>query len=313
MTLLAESPMKVRAILPYFGGKRTLADRIVAELGPHKSYWNPCVGGFCVELAKPVSAHEHVNDLHGDLINLAHVLQDLKDGPLLYRRLRRSWNHETAFEEAKAALARADDDGGAGNLFGIDVAGELTPLDRAYLYFLISWQGRNGVAGTARVNYQPSVRWTSGGGHGGIRFKNAVDSIPAWRRRMRSMTILRRDLFEIVSRIEDQAGTVIYVDPPYIRDGIARSGSCQYLHEFGVNDHARLAKELARFRHVRIVVSYYAHPMLADLYRGWTFVDCARQKNLHVQNRRGSGRNTAPEVLIINGASFTTSTSTEKE
>jgi hypothetical protein len=37
----------INAILPYFGGKRTLAPSIVAEFGPHRSYWEP----FCVSKA----------------------------------------------------------------------------------------------------------------------------------------------------------------------------------------------------------------------------------------------------------------------
>lgn len=294
--------MKITAIAPWFGSKRTLAPVIVQELGKHKSYWNPTVGSFAVELLKPIAPQEHVNDLHGELINLARVIRDPQLGPQLYRRLRRSWNHETSFYEARDRIGVSLD---APNLFGRK-ASALDPLERAYLYFIVSWQGRNGVSGTARANYQPAVRWTSGGGHGGIRFKNAVDSIPAWRRRMRSISILQRDLFEIIPRIEDQPGTVIYIDPPYLRDGY-RTGSCRYEHEFSSADHHQLARELSRFKSVRVVVSYYDHDLLADLYSGWTKVDCARQKNLHVQNRRGSGEQSAPEVLLINGPSFTES------
>lgn len=293
--------MKVKCVVPWFGSKRSLAQRIVDELGPHKSYWNPTVGSFAVEMLKPPAAHEHVNDLHGNLINLARVIVDPKLGPQLYRRLRRVWSHETLFARCKEQIEAEVEEVG---LFGLQLPEELPPLDRAYLYFIVSWQGRNGVAGTQRVNYQPSVRWTSGGGHGGIRFSNAVSSIPAWRRRMRRLTILQRDLFQIIPRIEDQEGTVLYLDPPYIRDG-ARTGNCTYLHEFKPADHLRLAKELRRFQKARIVVSYYDHQLLTELYRGWTFVDCSRQKNLHVQNRRGVGLSEAPEVLIINGPSFT--------
>ena len=40
--------MQIKALAPWFGGKRTLAPRIVAELGPHRAYWEP----FCGSLAK---------------------------------------------------------------------------------------------------------------------------------------------------------------------------------------------------------------------------------------------------------------------
>src|SRR5690606_37550125 len=46
------SGTRIKAILPYFGGKRTLAPRIVAELGEHSAYWGLCCGSLAVELAK---------------------------------------------------------------------------------------------------------------------------------------------------------------------------------------------------------------------------------------------------------------------
>jgi DNA adenine methylase len=182
---------------------------------------------------------------------------------------------------------------------------ELDPLERAVVYFIVSWQGRNGVAGTERINYQQAIRWTAGGGHSAIRFAGAVSSIPSWRRRLRDISILQRDLFAVLPRIEDEDLTSIYIDPPYVRDGGSRSGSCAYLHEFGPKQHDQLAKELRRFKRVRVVVSYYDNPTLREWYAGWTIVDCATQKNLHVQNRRGVGRCDAPEILLINGPSFT--------
>lgn len=38
----------VGALLPYYGGKRTLAPRIVAELGRHRAYWEPFMGSLAV-------------------------------------------------------------------------------------------------------------------------------------------------------------------------------------------------------------------------------------------------------------------------
>jgi len=51
-------------------------------------------------------------------------------------------------------------------------------------------------------------------------------------------------------------------------------------------------------------VSYYDAPELAELYPAWTVRKCYRQKNLHVQNRRAEGKCEAPEVLLLNGPSF---------
>jgi site-specific DNA-cytosine methylase len=40
--------MKIKALAPWYGSKRTLADRIVKELGPHKFYVEPFCGSCAV-------------------------------------------------------------------------------------------------------------------------------------------------------------------------------------------------------------------------------------------------------------------------
>jgi DNA adenine methylase len=202
--------VKIKAIAPWFGSKRVLAPRIVAELGPHRAYWEVFCGGMAVILAKPACSSETVNDLHGDLINLARVIRDPHQGPRLYRQLRRTLIHEQLFGEAETAIygnpveVRAEDDG-------------VLDLGRAYQFFLATWLGRNGVAGTTKgsCGKQFCVRYTKNGGHQGTRFNSAVASMASWRRRLREVCILRRDGFDLLERIDDQEGTAIYVDPPY--------------------------------------------------------------------------------------------------
>lgn len=64
---------KIKAIAPWFGGKRNLAPDIVKALGKHTAYWEPFCGSMAVLLAKPESASETVCDLHEDVTNLARV------------------------------------------------------------------------------------------------------------------------------------------------------------------------------------------------------------------------------------------------
>jgi len=66
-----KSEMKIKAIAPWFGGKRNLAPRIVELLGKHRVYWEPFCGSMAVLMAKLPCVMETVNDLHADLINLA--------------------------------------------------------------------------------------------------------------------------------------------------------------------------------------------------------------------------------------------------
>lgn len=278
----------IGALAPWFGGKRNMARRIVAELGPHRAYWGLCCGSMPELFAKEPVTMETVVDLHGDLINLARCVADRTIGPRLYRRLRRVLMSDAEFEEARRGI-------GLGK-YTEDRLDE----DRAFGFFVVSWMGRNGMSGTAATNTTFSRRFTKNGGHAAKRFASAVDSIPAWRRRMRNLTILRDDIFEIGERIEDAEGVAIYCDPPYVHKG------ARYVHDFAGPDHARLATMLGRFRDTRVVVSYYDCDEVRDLYSGWTIVDCATTKALVSAGRRDArGAVSAPEVLIINGPSNT--------
>lgn len=273
----------INAILPYFGGKRTLAPLIVEEFGKHAAYYEPFCGSMAVVINKPISSHETVNDLYGDLINLARVIQDPKAGAALHRRLRRVIMHEQLFEDAKSALLNAED-----------------PVDRAFCTFVQGWMGRNGVSGTSQHNITLSRRWTPNGGHSGTRFWSAVESIPAWRRRLHRVCITQMDAFEFLESIDDCKQSVIYCDPPYIEKGAT------YVHDFQPSDHDRLADLLHRFKQTRVVVSYYEHPRLAELYPTWTKRNVYQTKAMVSQGQRGKTGEAAvaPEVLLINGPSF---------
>lgn len=287
---------KIGALAPWFGGKRNLAAEIVAELGAHSAYWEPFCGSSAVLFAKPESAMETVNDLHGDLTNLLRVVaSDACFG--LYERLLRTGCAEVLFDEAKQRIAVAG-------------PGDEPDADRAYWYFLVSWMGRNGTAGTRRINYQMAVRWTANGGHGPRRFASVVESLPWFHRRLRNVLVLRRDAFEVLAKIEDAPGTALYVDPPYLMEtrGLGRrggrDGGSAYKHDLSAGDHERLRDALSRFLKSRVVVSYYDSPKVRDLYGRWTVRQVYRMKNLHVQNRRGASKTLAPELLILNGPSL---------
>lgn len=276
--------MKVTALAPWFGGKRTLAARIIEELGPHRIYWEPFCGSMAVLMRKSACVMETVNDLHGDLVNLARVIQDGTLGPKLYRRLRRTLMCEQLHREA---AERHRERG-----YMVDRPAD---LDAAYDYFLCAWLGRNGVAGTSSYNQGFCARYTAGGGHAATRWDSVVSSIPAWRRRLRNVTIMCRDGFELLPKIADDPGTAIYCDPPYLVKG------AKYVHDFDSQDHERLADALSRFRRTRVVVSYYDHPRLDELYPGWTKRHLNVSKALVHQGRRGASDVRAPEVLLVNG------------
>ena len=296
--------MKVKAIAPWFGGKRTLAPDIVVQLGGHTQYFEPFCGSMAVLFAKEPSRKETVNDLHGDLINLARVIQWPSSAEVLYNLIQLPLVDEDLLARARVQLAA--------DFIVPDIVTDAS-IHRAYWYFIASWQGRNGTAGTARVDYQIAVRWTKGGGSPTVRWRHAVDSLPAWHQRLQNVVILCRDAFQFIDRFEDVKETAVYVDPPYhcgTRSFTKNGLGSKYKHEFEHgetlygDEHEQLAKILGAYKKARVVVSYYDHPRIRQLYEGWTFIDKARQKHLHAQNGRNARPKEAPELLIVNGPEY---------
>jgi DNA adenine methylase len=275
----------INALAPWFGSKRNLAPEIVRAIGKHRVYWEPFCGSLAVLLAKPACVMETANDLHGDLVNLARVLRDEPTALDLYGRMSRLVFHEDLFHEAAGRVRSR----------GQQPAGDTPDVARAEDYLITSWFGRNGVAGTSSYNSNYCVRYTANGGHAAKRWHSVCASIPDWHERLRNVTILNRDAFGLLERIDDADGTAIYCDPPYLVKGAA------YVHDFKADDHRRLADLLGRFKRTRVVVSYYDAPELAELYPGWAKHRHDVTKALVNQGARDKGGTVkAPEVLLIN-------------
>lgn len=301
--------MKIKALAPWFCASRTLAPIIAKEIGRPRLFWNEFAGSLAVTLAMRPCPCETVNDLHGDVINLARVVQNDDLAVKLFERTSRTAMHEDLFHEC-AERFRAH---------GNAPADDAPDFERAYDYLVSSWLGRNGVAGTNSYNQGYCLRFTANGGHAAKRFRSVVESIPAWWDRLRNVTITNRNARNTIPRIDDHETTTVYLDPPYVEKGAS------YVHDFApasptakgakkkprtsddLMTHAELAGLLRRFKRARVIVSYYDHQLVRELYAGWTFVECRITKSLVNQGMRNNetGAPKAPEVLIINGPSLT--------
>lgn len=276
-------PGVISAVAPWAGSKRTLAPEIVKELGPHDAYFEPFCGSMAVLLAKPPCRHEVVNDLNRDIVNVAVVLQTRPLAAELLARLHFTVAAEELHRDSRERTLEP-------------FRGRLGDVDRAYHAMVTWWLGRNGVAGTRKTRTAFCARFTKKGGSGGVRFRTLVSSVPAFALRLERVDVLNRDGMGVLAAADDAAGTAIYCDPPYLTKAL------QYEHDFAAADHERLAAAAARFRRARVVVSYYPHPRLAELYPAerWRRVEHRVQKNLANTCSRKPGPTAAAEVLIVN-------------
>lgn len=287
----------ITALAPWFGSNRTLAPAVGEAL--RGCTWVGVVfAGGMTELRHVDARTILVNDLHGNIINLARVMADPTLGPQLYRRLRRLPFHPRALASAQARCLDAGGGEPVGGLFGAPEPRPWTdPLEQAVEYFTAVWMGRSAKAGTDdEFSGGLALRWNAGGGDSAVRFANATASIPAWRRVLRRCTFSEMDAFEFIDRAadafeRDASDDVhgLYLDPPFPDAGDP------YRHKFTPTLHRRLAERVTALSPAMTVVCrFYDHPLVRELYpeTRWEW-------------RRMQGRDMAnqakPEVLLIRG------------
>lgn len=286
-------PMPVTALLPYFGGKREMAPRIVELAGSHAAYVEPFAGSMAVLFAKPPSSIEMANDRWGLLTNLARVVAS-DHYVELCDRIGRSLCSEGLVDDGRKWLGKHP--GVCAE--SIDTI-KRVHVDAAYWLLVVSWMGRNGVAGTKQYNFHIARRFTLSGGSPTTRVTSMCESIPAWHERLRSVQILSMDGIDLCERVDDDGDFVIYADPPYLQKG------AKYIHDLRHEEHARLAEVLGSKRLARVIVSYYDAPGLDGLYPRdrWVWIDASKSKSLvsgGMRDKRGVVK--APEVLLLNRA-----------
>jgi DNA adenine methylase len=96
----------VKPPVTYYGGKTTIAARIVSLLPRHRHYVEPFAGSLAVLLAKPPSPMETVNDIDRDLMTFWRVLRerpaDLGRACVMTPHSRREARHAAAYNSELA-------------------------------------------------------------------------------------------------------------------------------------------------------------------------------------------------------------------
>lgn len=233
--------------MPYFGGKQTVADRIVALFPEHDGYIEPYAGGLAVLFAKPAERMEVVNDINEDLVTFWRVLRDRSDElirvceltPHSRSEMRLSWTRE-----------------------GVD------ELERARRVWVLLTQGRssNWLKTGWRFYLDPHGTSSSMAQYmAGYKARLA----PAAERLM-NVQLECRNALEVIADYGQHEDNLLYVDPPYL--GSTRN-SIGYAHEMrDESDHVLLLETLAEVK-ASVVLSGYASPLYEKHLEGWAVHD----------------------------------------
>jgi hypothetical protein len=291
-----ETP-KVTALNQWYGSARMAApEEIGRELDGCSHVTIPCGGGLC-EVPFITARSLLIGDLHRHMINLARVVKTPNLQPALFRALKRTLFHPDELKDAQGRCRRReelfDDPDSLYAETGRDERFEEGPnLEWAIDYFVCSWMGQGGRAGT-RKEFEGSFsfRRNANGGGSSRRFHSMIESLVAWRRCLKRSEFVVEDLFELIKGVKDEEGLGLYLDTPWVDDGD------DYKFPFTESDHRRVAREVSRFKQARIVIRYGDHPLVRELYPAFRF-------NVIDRSSRTQANKDKREVLILNGKSL---------
>jgi DNA adenine methylase len=246
--------------LPYIGGKRAIAIKIIAVFPKHNVYVEPFAGGAQVFFRKEPSKVEVLNDLDGEMVNFFRVCQQHYEELLRYLRfmlVSRKW-HE---------LLKATD------------PAMLTDIQRAarHLYLL-----KNSYAGLIRsLNYKCHVAQPPG-----LNPERLPAIIAETHKRLARVQIENLPYEKILKRF-DGPETLFYLDPPYF-------GLKLYRHNLTTADFETMAERLAGLR-AKFVLSLNDTPEVRRIFKRFKF----REIELFYTAQKKAGRR-YKEVLITN-------------
>lgn len=226
----------------YYGGKTTLAERIVALLPRHGHYVEPFAGSLAVLLAKAPSFMETVNDLDSDLVTFWRVLRDCPVD--LARAAMLTPYSREEFEQAR-------------DLTGVD------DLERARRVWVRITQSRSQSMKQTGWKFQidPASRNVPVADNV-VAFAGRMEQVA---QRLRRVALESRDALDVINDYGRSPGVCIYADPPYL--GSTRATN--YGRELTSGDQHRALADALRDCRASVILSGYASPLYDDLYGDW--------------------------------------------
>ncbi|OZI23631.1 restriction endonuclease subunit M [Bordetella genomosp. 9] len=220
-------------IIPWIGGKRRLADRILPYFPEHSCYVEPFAGGAALLFARGLPAEvEVLNDINGELVNLYRVVQHHLEE--FVRQFKWALSSRQVFKWQKETRPET-----------------LTDIQRAARFYYLQQN-----AFGARVESQSFGTATTS--PPGLNLLRLEESLSAAHLRLASVYIENLPWCECVERY-DRPHTLFYMDPPYWKtEG--------YGVDFPFEEYERMAALLPRLKG-RAVISLNDHPDIRSVFR----------------------------------------------
>lgn len=250
---------KAIPLIPWIGGKRRLAKRLLPVFPDHSCYVEPFCGAAALFFMKdPVDA-EVLNDINGDLVSLYRVVKHHPEEFL--RQFQWELSSRQMYDWAK-----------------VDSVGPLTDIQRAARFYYLQKLGFGGKVegrtfGTATTS-RPR-----------LNLQRIEDDLSAAHHRLSRVFIEHLEWSECIRRY-DRPHTLFYCDPPYW-------GTEGYGVGFELEEYDRMA-ELARSIEGRMVITVNDIPEMRKAFAGLRMETADIQYTVG-----GSARSSPSKELII--------------
>jgi DNA adenine methylase len=234
-----------RSPLIWFGGKSKYAEHIISKFPSHRVYVEPFGGAAHVIAQKPRVAHEVYNDIDGNVVNFLMVV---RADPVRLQHACESLPYSRSLYESWKKEPLPDD-----------------PFERAVRFFYMNRSGisQGNAKGIAQTGWRHS---TKSGSNPATGYISACQLFESFAERMKGVMIENDDFRTIIPKYDGE-DVLFYVDPPYIN----REKHYALTDEDRRNPN-KLHKDLAKLLNNvqgKVVLSYYADPLLDELYPGW--------------------------------------------
>lgn len=248
-----------------------MAPKIAGLLPSHKIYVEVFGGAASVLLAKPPSEIEVYNDRNGWLVNF---FETVRNSPVQFLEKCR-WLHYSRqlYYEWRDQLEE-------------DI--ETVGLDRVEAAVRTAYTISSAFVGDPTKGW----RFDRSGAHGGsASWTNIAGRVAYLSQRLRSVNIDHLDFRKCI-RNWDSAGTLFFLDPPYL------STVSKGYYSFIEQDHKDLAQLLAGI-HGKFIMTYDDTPEIREFYKRFSLLPFRTSHN-SVKVKMGQKRHAFRQILIFN-------------
>jgi len=249
-------------IIPWLGGKRRLADRLIPLFPDHECYVEVFCGGAALYFLRPVPARTEVlNDINGDLVNLYRVVQHHLEE--FVRQFKWAISSREIFKWQQ--LTRVE---------------TLTDIQRAARFYYLQQHAFGG-----RVAGQTFGTATTGPA---INLCRIEENLSAAHLRLAGTYVENLPWEDCMQRY-DRPHSFMYLDPPYWQtEG--------YGVDFPFSEYERMAR-LMHSAKGKVMVSINDHPDIRRVFSGFEMMDLDIKYSL--ANTAGPA-STSKELVIMN-------------